>query len=164
MQCSGRIGANGAHRKALLSLFRGALVALCVSLFDRGHLTEVPRGAAVQEGHVGRKAHSVHVASCVHIVERVHHDSEYAEEIDAEFCVLDVPVVRDDSAPRVELERCLACNLFVMLVSFVPVFTGRKKKIKPMQTNNRFGFANVFLSEQELSVQVAHIYCIEINL
>lgn len=79
------------------------------------------------------------MSSRIDVIQGVHCDGKLFEVFRSELCVLDVPVVSHDMTMGVEAQRRFAGN-------------------------DGFGLSNMFLAEQELSVEVAHIDNVEVDL
>lgn len=156
---NGRRGcaSNRANRIRFRGLPLRAIKTLRSALPMEGHLSIVPGGAGLDEGHVGRDAHGVHVTTRVQVVERVHHDIKLPKPSDIVLWFLDVGVMRGNVDIGVKVEG----RLFGHLVSckFLASMEGEAKGVYL-----RLGLVDMLLLEKKLSVQVAQIDRIQVQL
>ena len=149
-----RGAANRAHWKRLGRLLGRAVVAGGDALLDNLGLAVEARRAALDQRHIGRQAHAIDVSPCIEIVERVEDNLEVAEPRNVELGVFDVAVVRDDFDVRIESAGSFRRNLRLLaFLSGSPV----------MKSYQSLGLFNVFVSKEELSVQVRKVNGVEVD-
>lgn len=69
------------------------------------HLAVEAGGTALNEGHISRETHLVHMATRLQIVQRIEYDLKRLEPCNVELGVLDVVMVRLNLDVRVEPAR-----------------------------------------------------------
>lgn len=82
----GRCVPNGASGEGLLRLLWRALVALSFAFFYELHLPVVASRSALDERHICRQTHAVHVITRLPIVQCVQHQLEILIETDPVIC------------------------------------------------------------------------------
>lgn len=71
---------DGAAGIGFLCCFRSAFVALRHAFFDQFHLSIVAGRATFDERYIGRQAHTIHMITCLTIVQRIQHHIESLKE------------------------------------------------------------------------------------
>lgn len=102
------------------------------------NLTTEASCSRLYQWYIGRKAHPIDMAPSIEVVERIEDDAELFEPVDVELSFFDVRMVGFYLDIRIEPPCCLLCDCGLRLL-------------------------DVFMSEEELPVQIAEVDCIEIN-
>lgn len=129
---------NGADGEGLGRILGTAVIACCDSLLDDLDLPIEARGPTFYQRHVGSQTHLIDMPSRLHIVQRIENNIETAKPVHIELCLLDVRMMCLDLDARIELLRS---------------FFGHQC----------LGLLDVFVTEKELSVQVAQVNGVEVD-
>ena len=153
-----------------------------------GDLTEVARGAGLDEEYVGGEAKAIDVLARLEVVQTVQDHVEPPDEVDVELGVLDVAVVGDDLGAGAKLEHGFARHLVSGRKETGDVSDARETGGETASsrdrtrdrgqmevgtpancgeggaaTHLRLGHADVSLAEEELTVQVGDVDGVEID-
>lgn len=99
------------------------------------------------------------MTSRLEIVQRIKHYFKASKPFDVKLYVLNIGVVRDNLDVRVEYCRRLLCYLTVWSVRHYTYYPVRSI----VCSYQGFGFPDMFVSEEELSVQIAQVDCVEVD-
>jgi len=97
------------------------------------------------------------VAPRLQVVERIEHEVEAAEPLDAELGVFDVCMMGDNLNCAVELLGDLLGDLMTVQLATIPVL---RRETDPYQC---LRFLDVLLTEQKLPIEIAEVDCIEVD-
>lgn len=149
---------NRADGEGLWRLLWGAIVACRNTLLDDLDIAVESCGTTLNQGHIRRQAHPVHVPSGLEIVERIEDDIEVFEPSGVELRVFDVRMVRDDLDLGVEGLRSIFGNLSTCQHCDTP-----ETWVLRQETYQSLGLLDVLVSEEELTVEIAQVDGVQVD-